>query len=124
MIVTQVWIASHLTSSKQNPWLLSAIQSCESLPVILSISGQTEYLDGFLENVRKNKDMFVNVKWTIRKKMYQFDHLAQICNESKLTENDIVIFLDDDDILLNVNTPIFDTVNAYLGYQILGIIIY
>ena len=113
---TEVWIASHLTSDLQCTWLCEAIKSCGELSVVVSLSGSEEYISKF-------KELYVpkdSHKIHFRTKKYQFDHLSSICSESTLDDHDIVIFLDDDDLLLKHDKSSQD-VNAYLGFQYIGI---
>jgi hypothetical protein len=107
----EVWIASHLTSSTN--WLLDAIKSASKYKVIVSISGDPKCIDAIIAQCPPNATIKVRTE-----RQFQMDHYKLLLDETKLQDEDLVIFLDDDDLLLKVPDNI--TVGC-IGYQYIGV---
>lgn len=114
-----IWISSVCQSPEGMTYLMNAIVSClvleQPLKVVVSI-----FTDQNLDPIRRlfesgNKEYQI----CVRDRPYtQFEHIEALTQEQSLTDDDWVIFLDDDDMLLNSALKYLSKdINGYVGYQ-------
>lgn len=102
----EIWISSHITRQEGLGYLTSCLNSLLSLPkdviVVISYSGlMIELTDNIVQYQHNNK-------------LTQFDHIKYIFEQRNtlLKDNDLILFLDDDDMLLTESNV------EYVGYKI------
>lgn len=90
----EIWISSHITKKKGLGYLIACIDSLtpisSNVNIIISYSGLMIDLPEHI------------IKYQHNDRMSQFDHIRYIFEQRKglLNENDLILFLDDDDMVL------------------------
>lgn len=104
----EVWISSHITQEEGLVYLASCIESLKCLDpdvvVVISYSGI------MIELLNKM------IAYCHFKQLSQFQHIEYIFNQIKelLDDNDLILFLDDDDILLERSNIKYDGSISYM----------
>ena len=118
----EVWIASVCATIEGVKYLKEAVLSAlkQSFNPVVRISIFTmeslETLNPLIEAYPER--IFITKQPNL---LSQFDNLAYLCENSKLSASDWVIFLDDDDILLNMGDKLDPNINGFVGYQYIGV---
>lgn len=119
----EVWIASVCSNSLAVNFLREAVLSAliQKLNPIIRISIYCcEDLDPIYNLIKDHKDRIFIYKQD--KMLSQFDNLEFLLLNSKLSNEDWVIFLDDDDIMLeNMSDKLSKEINGFVGYQYVGV---
>ncbi len=119
-----VWISSVIINPENIKYLLSAIASvviqAPKPKLVLSIY-TTESLNSIDDFLSKN-NIQLSYEIVIRDRPYtQFEHIEALVETQELKDNDWVMFLDDDDMLLqNAFRYMSDKVDGFVGYQFIG----
>lgn len=125
-----VWIAAHICTQKDIEWLIEAIKSTGHLNVYISISFENsislEDLDDSQKlNISKIQSAKQNISLVLHKsRLSQFDHLDALWQRFKLYPDDFVIFLDHDDLLVNLNEFLIEVnkmKRGCVGLQYIGL---
>lgn len=129
----EIWIASHVPHAKGMDYLLWALESCRycqlnlKIPVTVHLSIYWDYEHNLDEDLAKIQAVCPNTLVHVSdKKLEQFEHLQKIYNINKEKGNpdDIIVFLDDDDLLFPqaftelMTNPQLD---GQIGWQIIPI---
>ena len=94
----EVWTVSHCTTNQQFNYLKECINSVLTLgiPHKVSVSGLSEKDRDILKSVLGNNVYF------LEEKTAQIDHIYNILNHNTSSLNTKIMFLDDDDMLINI----------------------
>lgn len=109
MLRREIWISSHITHEKGLEYLKECIESlsCLDLNIVLSYSGLMIVLPSNI------------IVFNHPKRLTQFQHIQYMLSQRNLGDNDMILFLDDDDKLLTPSNikckGTINTIKCYYG---------